>query len=334
MSAKSLKSAGFGVAATLVLALVAATLVLGWIGFGEVARALASLGWRGLAFLTVYSALPFSLLGAAWWVVNEKLRPSQLPVFIWARVARDAGSEILPFSHLGGFVVGIRAAVLCGVDKAAAWSTTAVDVTTEIIAQMGFTALGLGLLIARLDGSHAHSHLVEAIVAGLVITFAICAMLITLQRRGGGLAERLVARLAPQAAEGAAEAGVRLRALYDSPIKILAAVAIHLAAWFASAFGVWAALRLGGARVSFEGVLAIESLVSAARSAAFIAPMGIGVQEASYALIGPLFGLPADLALALSLLKRAREVLWGAPALLAWQAHEGRRLFDRSAPAR
>jgi hypothetical protein len=38
-----------------------------------------------------------------------------------------------------------------------------------------------------------------------------------------------------------------------------------------------------------------------------------------------LFGLPPDIALALSLLKRGRDLTIGVPALLIWQGTEGRR---------
>ena len=54
-------------------------------------------------------------------------------------------------------------------------------------------------------------------------------------------------------------------------------------------------------------------------------PSGLGVQEGAYALLGPLFGLPADAALALSLLKRARDLAIGIPLLLGWQVIESRR---------
>jgi hypothetical protein len=40
------------------------------------------------------------------------------------------------------------------------------------------------------------------------------------------------------------------------------------------------------------------------------------VQEGGYLLLAPLAGLPPDAALALSLAKRARELLLGAPGLL------------------
>jgi glycosyltransferase 2 family protein len=49
------------------------------------------------------------------------------------------------------------------------------------------------------------------------------------------------------------------------------------------------------------------------------------VQEAAYAVLSPLFGIGADIGLAVSLLKRARDIAVGVPILLIWQAVEGRR---------
>ena len=80
-----------------------------------------------------------------------------------------------------------------------------------------------------------------------------------------------------------------------------------------------------GHRLPFLSVVAIESLLFAIRNAAFMVPSALGVQEGAYALLGPLFGLPAEAALALSLLKRARDITVGVPTLLSWQLAEGRR---------
>jgi hypothetical protein len=46
------------------------------------------------------------------------------------------------------------------------------------------------------------------------------------------------------------------------------------------------------------------------------------VQEAGYLLLAPLAGLQPDTALALSLAKRAREILLGVPGLLHLHASE------------
>jgi putative membrane protein len=319
-----------GAVLAIVLGLALATVVAGYVGFPAVFAALARVGWRGLAILCVYSAAPFCLLGTAWFLLAGGLPVSAWPVFIWARVVRDSAGELLPFSHLGGFLIGGRAAIERGVAPAAAFSTTVVDVTAELIAQLGFTGLGLALLIARLGAGSTHKALVVAGGAGLMLSGLGAALFIAIQRRGGGMMERLAARFLPGGAAQTREVVLAIDTIYRRPIRIAAAISVHLLAWAASAAGVWLALRAAGVHIGLAPILAIESLVGAVRSAAFAAPMGIGVQEASYALLGPLFGLGPELSLAVSLLKRARDLLIGAPALLAWQILEGLRLARRA----
>jgi hypothetical protein len=86
-----------------------------------------------------------------------------------------------------------------------------------------------------------------------------------------------------------------------------------------------------GADVGIPAVIAIESLLYAIRSAAFFVPNALGVQEGAYIMLGGLFGVPPDIALALSLLKRARDLVVGVPSLVAWQAMESRRLMRNRA---
>ena len=79
-------------------------------------------------------------------------------------------------------------------------------------------------------------------------------------------------------------------------------------------------------------MLVIESLLYAIRTVAFAIPNAVGVQEGAYILVGGAFGLTPEMGLALSLLKRARDLVIGLPALGAWQALEGGRLWRRLAP--
>ena len=46
-------------------------------------------------------------------------------------------------------------------------------------------------------------------------------------------------------------------------------------------------------------------------------------------LVGGLFGIPPDATIALSMVKRARELLVGASGIIAWQLSEGKRLLRR-----
>jgi uncharacterized membrane protein YbhN (UPF0104 family) len=86
------------------------------------------------------------------------------------------------------------------------------------------------------------------------------------------------------------------------------------------------ALRLIGVDLPIHSVIVVESLIFTLRTAAFIVPGAIGLQEGAYVLLAPLFGLPAEAALALSLIKRARDLAIGVPVMIAWQIGEGRTL--------
>jgi hypothetical protein len=68
--------------------------------------------------------------------------------------------------------------------------------------------------------------------------------------------------------------------------------------------------------------LVIESLLHAIRGAAFAIPGALGAQEGGLVLLCAIFGIPPEQAIALSLVKRAADVVVGAPGLLAWQMLE------------
>jgi len=116
-------------------------------------------------------------------------------------------------------------------------------------------------------------------------------------------------------------------AIYGRPGRVWAGTALHFACWLASGLEAWLALRLMGVSIGIGAVLSIESLLYAIRSVAFAVPNAVGVQEGAYLLIGGLYGLAPETVLALSLLKRARDLTLGLPALLLWQLIEARRAF-------
>jgi hypothetical protein len=106
---------------------------------------------------------------------------------------------------------------------------------------------------------------------------------------------------------------------------------LHLGAWIANASEAWLVLRLAGRPLGFGAVLAMEGLLYAVRSAAFAVPNAVGVQEGAYILLGAGFGVTPETALALSLLKRGRDLVIGLPTLIAWQLAEGRHFWLRGA---
>jgi putative membrane protein len=283
------------------------------------------MGWLGfLAFCLAHGPVA-ALLGLGWRVCLPRSAAAGLWPVVWARVLRDAGGELLPFSALGGFVVGVRAAVLGGLTGAEASASTLVDITAEALAQLIFTALGLLALAHIQPGAPMIRPALIAVVAATALIVGL-AMLLSrsrwLARLVGDGARRWLGGLGPVDNGLAA-----LRDIVDRPLAVGGSLALHLVAWFAVALEGWLALRLMGAPISVESAIVLESLLFASRSLAFFMPNALGVQEGAYALLAPLVGLTPVDALALSLIKRARDVVVGAPALLIWQHAEAAKLL-------
>jgi glycosyltransferase 2 family protein len=305
--------------------------LIAYVGLGAVFAAVVAVGWGGFAILCLYGLAMFVVLGAAWCALPPGATLRQLRVFTWARMVRDAAAEVLPFSQLGGMVLGVRAAILHGIASPLASASMIVDVTTEMVAQFVYIALGVLMLSTRVPQNSAALSLTRAFMIGLVIAAVGGGIFMALQRQGQWISRKVAPRLFPGAAAATAAVTVALDAIYASRVRVSLSAALHFIGWIASAFGTWIALRLMGTHVDLVAVMAIESLVYAARSAAFLVPNALGVQEAAYAVLAPLFGVGAEFGLAVSLLKRARDIAVGVPILLIWQGVEGQRAFASKA---
>ncbi|HUB95301.1 MAG TPA: lysylphosphatidylglycerol synthase domain-containing protein [Stellaceae bacterium] len=300
-------------------------------GAGAVWHALTAIGWSGFAIVCLFHLALIGLMGISWLVLVPETRGARALTLIWARLVRDSGAEILPFSQLGGFVMGARAAAVSGVPSLVAAASTVVDVTVELFAQIAFTAVGLAFLVA----ARPDSGLAWPIGGALCVMLAASIGFVIAQRRGLSIADRIASHmLGDWVKTGLSLAGIEsvIAAIYHRQGRAWLGGALHFLCWIASGVEAWIALRLMGAEIGLGPVIAIESLLYAARSVAFAVPSAVGVQEGAYLVIGGLFGLAPETVLALSLLKRARDLTLGVPALLAWQALEARRAMAR-APA-
>jgi putative membrane protein len=293
-----------------------------------VTRPLIAVGWTGfVAVCSIHLAL-IIVMGIAWGVLMPGMR---LWVPVWGRLVRDSGSELLPLSQIGGYVLGARAITLAGIDGTTATASTIADVSLELFGQLAYTALGLSsLMYLRPDASIA-----TPVGIGLAAAALLAAAFLVVQHRGFDLFGRFARVLgrgwADKTAAGAAALHSALTAIYRRQGRVYSSFVLHLACWIASTLEAWVALRFAGASLGFATVLVIESLLYAARSIAFAVPNAVGVQEGAYILLGANFGLTPETALALSLLKRARDLTIGVPALVAWQLLESGRLWRRSA---
>jgi uncharacterized membrane protein YbhN (UPF0104 family) len=109
---------------------------------------------------------------------------------------------------------------------------------------------------------------------------------------------------------------------FRAPGRVALSALWHLVSWFLGGVEVCLVLHFFGHDVGLVSGLVIESLGQAAKSAAFAIPGAVGVQAGGYVVVGRLLGIPSETAIALSLIKRLREILLGVPGLFLWHRSE------------
>ncbi|HEY6578181.1 MAG TPA: lysylphosphatidylglycerol synthase domain-containing protein [Rhizomicrobium sp.] len=308
--------------------LMLGTLMVAWFGFGPIAKALLSVGARGFALYCAWQIATMIVLGVGWRAVAPLKHGLRLAPFVWGRMVRDSAAACLPFSMVGGFVFGVRAAALLGVAWTLAALSTVIDLTAEFLAEIAFAVAGFAELLVRAGNRSLTGPFVGGLIAMLIAGAAVLrwwkgapALFARLSRR------MLGARLQHYLKLESVSEGDLVR-MYGDSGRMALGTAIHFAGWLCKGAGNWIAFRLLGYHVDMMVALAIEALLHALLIPALVVPGYAGVQEAGYAAIGALFGIPPEISLAVSLLRRARDIAIGIPILLLWQGAEVRRLHS------
>lgn len=309
--------------------LALATFVVAWFGAGRVVSAVLSAGWSGFGLLALWQGVLFVVLGLAWSAITPGVR---VQVLVWGRMVRDAATNCLPFSHLGGLVLGVRAAAMFGIEWPVAAASSVADVTAEFLAQVAFAACALAVLLVH----QPDNHLAWPLAGALLFAVALAVAFIWLQHGAGSvfrLFGRHIAGAWTDAASGRMEAlQTEFDRIYGRAGRLALGSVIHFLGWIGSGIGTWLAYQALGAPIDLVSALAVEGLVDAVLIFSFLVPGNLGVQEAAFAAIGAVFGMDPDTSLGVSLLRRGRDLAVGVPILLVWQAAEmrllGRRLVE------
>jgi putative membrane protein len=305
------------------LGLAVLALVLPQFDLGAVRAALAQAGWGGFAIIVLAGLAAEVVLALGLYPLLPEWPP--LPVIVAARQLRDSSGDVLPITQLGGVAFGARALVLAGLKAVPASAAVTADLTTETFAQGLYVLVGVLASLSLLHGDATLSPYVGAMLGGALflslgsIGFAVFQMI------GGRWVDRISDRLLPQR-EGRSQAfHDAIHAIYRRRGRVALSILLQFAGWIASGVWLWVMLAVMGLRPSLWSAIAIQALVEGLRSATVFIPASLGVQEAGYALLAPVFGFTPEVGLALSLLRRARDLVVAGPVLLAWQAVEGRR---------
>jgi putative membrane protein len=282
---------------------------------------LALAGW-GLLLVALFHLIPLVLDAAAIRVLfdggaaRDSMRDAML-----ARWAGESANSLMPAGQIGGPVLMARHLAQRGLPLQDAAAAITVSTTLQTFAQIAFALLGVALL-----GMQA-SHISQlALRTSSLIASALLALQVGgfywMQRRGFfSKLMRTATRFAgkrdwSQWMSQAEAIDIAVQLTYGRSGPVAASFLLSLIGWLVGTGEVYLILQLIHHPVGWIDALLLESLGQAIRGAAFAIPGALGVQEGGYLLLAPLAGLPPDAALALSLAKRARELLLGVPGLL------------------
>jgi uncharacterized membrane protein YbhN (UPF0104 family) len=272
--------------------------LVAWFGAKTIGHDVLLADWAIPAAILLH-LLQLFLSAIAWRISVGWPKPS-LSIYFRLRWIRESVNSLLPVAQMGGNLVGIRMLVLRAVPGAIAGAGTTLDLTIEALTQFVWTLIGIGALAAISSDQSWRPWLEGGMIA-----------------MGLGIAGFVVAQRAGM---------MRLQSDKGALAK---AFSIHLFTWIIGTGEVWLALTAMGVAITPTEALVIESLGMAARSAGFVVPGALGVQEGGFILVCGLFGIEADTAIALSMVKRLRELAVGLPGLMSWQVSEGKRLVQR-----
>lgn len=306
-----------------------ATFLIVHSGAAEVAAAMLTLGWW-LFPITLYHLVPLSCDTLAWRQLLPAKRPGSFSLG-WMRWIRESVNDLLPVAGVGGDIASARLVHQRGVPGANAAAAMVVDVTVGVAAQLVFVLVGVTLLADRSSGQAAAPVMWAMLIGVAGFVAGIAGFVLVQHKNMFAMLARLTRRVTranwPIDLTGNASAvDDVVVATYRRGFPVLRACLLSFAGWTASAGEVWLVMHFLSRHFSVTDAFILQSLVSGIDAAAFMVPGALGVREGGFVLFGALFGLPAEIALAIPLAKRVRELALGLPGLVAWQWVEGRHL--------
>lgn len=302
--------------------------IVAWYGVAQIGAAVVE-GIAAVPAALIIHLGQVYLSARAWRSVVPEPTPS-VSLMFEARWIRESVNSLLPVANIGGGIVGARLLVRHpGLGAAAAGASLTVDVTIEAITQILFVACGavLAWLISTDDRVPAPGW----IWMGLGSAIAVVAVFVVAQRLGLLNAVEAVMRWAFPFWLAGRQGQMHpiMVSIYRRWRALSAGSIWHLLSWSLGAAEVWVLSWAVAHPVSPAAAYCIESLGMTARNAAFMIPAGLAAQEAGFLIVGVLVGLPPSIALAISMLKRVRELAIAIPGVVRWQWIEGHTLFHR-----
>lgn len=310
------------------LGLGVATGVIIWSGYRQVLQALSVAGW-GILWTCLAHLISMVSCVIGWQALLKRNRPSKA-FFLYLLWVRAAINNLMPVARIGGEVVSVRLLIRHGVRKSQAVACTVVETTLSVIAVFCFTVIGVAFFALRVSDQNVTGRL----VTGLLLSVPLLSAFVLVQRIGlFGLLTKIFTLLFGETWKtflgNTAHLDRAVRVMYRRRGRALACLFWQFVSWASGTLEIWLALHFLGHPLPLSEAFMIEALIQGTSSAAFLVPGALGVQEAGFLLYGHLLGLTPDVAAALAVIRRCRDLLLYAPGLVVWQLQEGGALFKR-----
>ncbi len=299
--------------------------LVAYYGFASVLAAVTSSQW-GTALVVIARGCAVTAAGIGWWLLLAPT-PRGPIVFVGLRFIREAINALFPVAVVGGDLISARLLTQFATPGSLAVASVLVDIFIQVVCLLIFVLCGLGIVL-DLVGAHRLSAVPFVMLAVAVPSVAGFFLALNFGAFGPVISGLVDFGKKRRWAVFTLDLGGRLQEVWRNHRGLLASFAVHLAGVFFGASEVWIVLACMGYPVTPAEAIAIESLGQGSRAAVFVVPAGLGVQDGTLIAVSAIFGVPAEVALAMALIKRVPDLVFGIPGLLAWQALEGRRLLS------
>lgn len=321
----------FGTRLARLLAVAAGAALLVWmfrtVGWPAIQSNLRAIGGWFAALVALYGLAQWAFC-LGWWAVMEPRPPARsLPRLFAIYLAGDSLNYLAP-----GGVAGEPLKVHWlseGMPRGAALASVTLHKQVDLAAQWLFVLFGVGVTLAsfRLSAGARAGAILGVLLLGAMLgglSWALAKGTYAPALRWLSRWKSLAERFRPHH-EGALAADDSIKRFYgERPGRFAVGVALCFLGWCGGALETGIVLRLLGAGTGWAAAVGIEALSVVLVTMLLFLPGRIGGAEGARAGLCVLLGLSPAQGVAYSLVRRARELVWLVPGLLALLARAWR----------
>lgn len=292
------------------------TLLIVQVGPGKLLSIIERLGWAIVLLVFFPFALQQAGFLAGWWLTFPPDKRPPLNVLILPFLAGEAANAFTGSAEIGG--EPIKAAFITRREGLSEAGASVLEARTlRIIAQLIFV---VGGLIATLSMKGLPQIVELPLIIGLSVLTVGVGIFVWLQQRQlltrtvkavQTTMEKVHIKISDTVREKAANIDQQVAKSYARNKRAaILSTAVQLAAWVVMGAEPYLVVLFLGKRLSAGDGILLEALTLGISTVFFFIPMGLGVADASRALLFQSFGLDQTMGLSWSIVRRVAELTW------------------------